>query len=70
LVALLLLGCLALNYPLLSLFNKASLWFGIPALYLYLFAVWALFIAIVAALMKKREPSGSDSKPLESRTRD
>lgn len=31
---------LILNFPLLSLFNRPILWFGIPLLYWYLFIVW------------------------------
>jgi hypothetical protein len=55
LVALVLAGALALNYPLLDVFSDERLLFGIPILYLYLFAFWALFIA-VAALITERSP--------------
>jgi hypothetical protein len=55
-IALLLAGCLALNYPLLVLFSKVVLWFGIPVLYLYLFVIWALFIGLMAAIMEKPQP--------------
>ena len=61
LIALLLVGFLALNYPLLALFSKAVIWMGIPALYLYLFVFWALFIGLMCAVMEDREtqrPSG------------
>lgn len=70
LVVLLLAGCVALNYPLLSLFNKPILWFGIPVFYLYLFMFWALFIGLAAAVMEKRQPPGSDSEPFESGKKD
>ncbi len=49
-IALLLVGFLALNYPLLALFSKAVIWMGIPALYLYLFVFWALFIGLMCAV--------------------
>jgi hypothetical protein len=62
LMGLLLIGFIAINYPLLALFSKTVLWFGIPALYLYLFAFWVLFIALTAAVMEKRESSGSDTR--------
>ena len=65
-MGLLLIGFIAINYPLLALFSKTVLWFGIPALYLYRFAFWVLFIALSAAVMEKRESSGPDkqrSKP-------
>ena len=62
LMGLLLIGFIAINYPLLALFSKTVLWFGVPALYLYLFAFWALFIALVAVVMEKRESSGPDTQ--------
>ena len=62
LIGLLLIGLIAINYPILALFSKTVLWFGIPALYLYLFVFWALFIGIAAAVMEKRGPSGPDTE--------
>ncbi len=62
LIGLLLIGLIAINYPILALFSKTVLWFGIPALYLYLFVFWALFIGLAAAAMKKRGSSGPDSE--------
>ena len=62
LIGLLLIGFIAINYPLLALFSKTVLWFGIPALYLYLFAFWVLFIALSAAVMEKRDSSGPDTQ--------
>lgn len=44
LVSLFLLGALLLNYPLLSLFNRDLMIFGIPLLYLYIFITWTLVI--------------------------
>ena len=51
--AIFVLGWLMLNYPLLALFNDASTWFGIPVLYAYLFAAWALIIGLLAYLAEK-----------------
>ena len=62
LIGLLLVGLMAINYPLLVLFSKPVLWFGIPALYLYLFVFWALFIGLAALVMEKRESSGPDAQ--------
>ncbi len=62
LIALLLVGLLALNYPILALFSKAVIWMGIPALYLYLFAFWALFIALACAVMEARGTQGPSDK--------
>lgn len=56
LIAWVLLGGLALNYPFLSLFSKSAIWFGIPALYIYLFTFWGFFIVVVALLSGVREP--------------
>ena len=52
LVALFVIGVLALNYPLLSLFSKVKLLCNIPLLYLYIFLCWALFILGVALIME------------------
>lgn len=54
LVALFLLGNLLFNYPLLALFNQSGLILGIPLLYVYVFAAWALLIALLAAVVEKR----------------
>ena len=51
--ALFILGWLAFNYPLLSLFNSAGTWFGIPRLYAYLFVAWSLFIGLLAWIAEK-----------------
>ena len=53
LIAVLIGGLLALNYPLLSLFSKVKLVFGVPLLYLYLFAVWYIFIICVALILAR-----------------
>jgi len=55
LVGLFLLGCLLFNFPLLALFNVRAAVFGIPLLYAYLFAAWALLIVVVAAIMKRQD---------------
>ena len=48
-------GVLALNYPLLALFSKTVMRFGIPLLYLYLFAVWAVFIILIAFVAERKK---------------
>lgn len=48
LVALFLLGCLLFNYPLLEIFNVRGTLFDLPALYVYLFAAWAVMVALMA----------------------
>lgn len=53
LTALALLGFLLFNYPLLSLFSTEGTLLGVPVLYAYLFTSWALFIALMALLVRK-----------------
>lgn len=53
LVGLFVLGLVAFNPPLLSLFSGATL-LGWPLLYLYLFAAWAGLIAAVAFVVERR----------------
>jgi hypothetical protein len=54
LVALFLLGLLLFNYPLLDLFAGPGQVFGIPILYVYVFSVWALLLALMAVVVEKR----------------
>ena len=60
LVALFLLGCVLLNYPILSLVNLEILIFGIPLLYIYIFGVWCLLIALTALTTLFRPKAGPD----------
>ena len=54
LIALFILGCLLFNYPVLSLFNVAALFFGVPVLYAYIFAAWAILVALMALAVESR----------------
>ena len=54
LIAVFLFGCLLFNYPLLSLFNIDYRLFGIPVLYVYMFAAWGVLIALTAAVVERR----------------
>jgi hypothetical protein len=54
LAALFVLGCLLFNYPLLALFNRQVLLGGIPVLYVYVFAAWALLIGLLALVIEKK----------------
>jgi hypothetical protein len=51
LVALCIFGFLLFNYPILALFNRAGLVLGIPLLYAYIFAAWAVLIALMAIVV-------------------
>ncbi|MGZ5032162.1 MAG: hypothetical protein ACXWAC_03100 [Usitatibacter sp.] len=55
LVGLFLLGCLLFNYPMLALFNVRATVLGVPLLYAYLFAAWALLIVLVAFIMERTD---------------
>jgi hypothetical protein len=55
LVALFALGIVLLTPPLLIVFNKATRVFGIPTLYLYLFATWLVLIALVAFAVGRQD---------------
>jgi len=60
-------GCLALNYPLLALFSKKVLWYGIPLLYLYLFTLWVLFILLIAIVTERKKLPRTSFSPVSSR---
>jgi hypothetical protein len=63
LIVLPIVGFLVLNYPLLSLWSKPQLFFGVPVLYLYLFVVWFTYIVCVARLLEKSYPPPSAPEP-------
>jgi len=60
-------GCLTLNYPLLALFSKNALWFGIPVLYLYLFVLWILFILLIAIVTERKKLPRTSFPPIFNR---
>jgi hypothetical protein len=53
LVALCMLGALLFNYPILALFNRPGMILGIPLLYAYIFAAWALVVAAMALVVER-----------------
>ena len=53
LAALFLLGCLLLNYPIVSLFAGATRVLGIPLLYVYMLGAWAILIAFMAVVVER-----------------
>ena len=67
LLVLFIFGILAINYPLLALFSKVSLWFGIPELYSYLFGFWALFIILIAVVTERKKLPKTSFPPIFSR---
>ncbi len=69
LLALFALGVLLFNPPMLLLFGVDATLFGFPALYLYIFASWALLIALVAMIVNRRGRSPG-MRPRIGRTRD
>jgi hypothetical protein len=65
LVALVLAGGLALNYPLLAVFDSPARVLGIPVAFLYLFLVWLGFIVLAAMVLESRPRplEGEDGAP-------
>ena len=47
-IALCMLGVVLFNFPVLALFNVGSTLFGVPVLYVYIFAAWAALIGLMA----------------------
>lgn len=54
LVALFLLGMVALNGPVLLLADQDRWVLGFPVLYVYLFGVWALLVGLMAWICERR----------------
>jgi len=59
LIGLFLFGLLLFMPPLIGVFDRPYLVAGIPLLYLYLFVVWVLLIALLT-LIVERPPSDAD----------
>jgi hypothetical protein len=55
LVALAILGCLLFNYPILALFNRPGMFFGIPALYAWIFGAWLALIVLMARAVERED---------------
>lgn len=55
LVALFALALLLFNFPLLALWDREVLLFGLPLFPVALFIIWALLIGLLAWLMERRE---------------
>ena len=53
-IALCMLGCVLLNFPILALFNVRGALLGVPILYAYIFIAWALLIALMAWVAERR----------------
>lgn len=53
LVALFVLGCLLLNFPLLYLFERAVTIDAVPLLFVYVFAAWAAVIALLGLTIER-----------------
>ena len=53
LAAIFTMGCVLLNYPILSLFSRPVDVAGIPLLYIYVFVAWALLVALLALVIER-----------------
>jgi hypothetical protein len=53
LAAIFVMGCVLLNYPILSLFSRSEAVAGIPLLYVYVFAAWTLLIGLMAVAVER-----------------
>ena len=68
-LALVAIGFLAFNFPLLGLLGAGGSWYGIPAPFVYLYVGWAIFIALVAlCLGGGRRRAGRQGLAVESRS--
>lgn len=54
LLALFVIGCVLLNFPVLSLFSTNGMVWGIPLLYVYIFLGWASLIAVMALVIESQ----------------
>lgn len=48
-------GALAINYPVLDLFDRSWAPFGIPLLYFYLYLIWLVLIVLLILVVERSE---------------
>ena len=53
LAAIFVMGCVLLNYPILSLFSRPLDVAGIPLLYIFVFAAWILLVGLMALVVER-----------------
>jgi hypothetical protein len=53
LTAIFMMGCVLLNYPILSLFGRPGDVAGIPLLFVYAFGAWIVLIALMAWVIER-----------------
>ena len=63
LLVLALVGILALNYPLLSIFADDGFVFGIPLLYFFLFVFWGVVILLAGLITESKAREEIESAP-------
>ncbi|MFO1372822.1 MAG: hypothetical protein U1F42_10675 [Candidatus Competibacteraceae bacterium] len=62
-VILFVVGALALNYPVLGLFDRAWMPFGIPLLYLYIYLIWLVIIILLVMVVERSENRKANKPP-------
>ena len=65
LISLFLLGLLLFNPPLLSIFDVPDTAIGIPILYIYLFAAWAVLVLLMALTIESAAAAAEGQDPGE-----
>ncbi|MEI8395195.1 MAG: hypothetical protein WCF85_10695 [Rhodospirillaceae bacterium] len=55
LIALFLFGLVAISPPILRVFGSSASLFGLPLLFVYIFAVWLLIVVLVALDIERTE---------------
>ena len=63
LIGLFLIGAVGFSPPVLTLFNNPVLVGGIPLLYLYLFVLWAVLVALAGIVVTQLVPNGEAKPP-------
>ena len=66
LIAFCILFAILYNFPIISLFNKFSKISNIPVLYIYLFVVWFVIIAVIFAIVSNNK--GTELETIDEMT--
>ena len=55
------LGVVMLNYPFLHIFNKTSVFFGVPTLILYFFIGWPISIGVIYLFVRTLDKPAAEN---------
>lgn len=59
-VGIFLLGCILFSYPIMTLFNVKTMFFGFPLLFIYIFLAWIVLIVLIHLASRRHRRKSQD----------